>query len=62
MEPEWVFPFQGMAIGDSFFVPSLKTSPLIYAIECGAKRAGIRIKAYITTKDGKLGVRAWRIK
>jgi|TARA_R110000868_G_scaffold200683_4_gene448242 hypothetical protein len=51
-----------MDVGDSFFIPTLKTSPLLYAIECGAKRAEIKVKAYVTTKDGYLGVRAWRIK
>jgi len=47
-----------MDVGDSFFIPTLKTSPLLYAIECGAKRAEIKVKAYVTTKDGYLGVRA----
>ena len=37
-EIEWIFPFEGMAIGESFFVPTLKTSHMIYAIESGAKR------------------------
>ena len=50
-----------MEVGDSFFVPTLKTSPILYAIECGAKRCGIKVKAYITTKEGHLGVRAWRV-
>jgi hypothetical protein len=50
-----------MEVGDSFFVPTLKPSPLVYAIECGAKRAGIKVKSYVTTKDGKLGVRAWKL-
>lgn len=60
-EPEWVFPFEGMEIGDSFFVPTLKPSPLIYAIECGAKRAKVKVKTFVTMKDGCLGVRAWRL-
>lgn len=60
-EPEWVFPFEGMEVGESFFIPTLKPSPMIYAIETGAKRAEIRIKAFATVKDGCLGVRAWRI-
>lgn len=60
-EPEWVFPFEGMEVGDSFFVPTLKPSPLIYAIECGAKRAKVKIKTFVTMKDGCLGVRAWRL-
>lgn len=60
-EPEWIFPFEGMLVGDSFFIPTLKPSPMIYSIETGAKRAGIKIKAFVTEKDGCLGVRAWRI-
>jgi len=60
-EIEWVFPFEGMGIGDSFFVPTLKPSPLIYAIESGAKRAGVKIRAFTTMKDGCMGVRCWRL-
>jgi hypothetical protein len=60
-EPEWLFPFEGMEIGDSFFVPTLKPSPLIYAIESGAKRARVKVKTFVTTKDGCLGVRTWRL-
>ena len=60
-EPEWIFPFEGMLVGDSFFIPTLKPSPMIYSIETGAKRAGIKIKTFVTEKDGCLGVRAWRI-
>ena len=25
-EPEWIFPFEGMLIGDSFFIPTLDPS------------------------------------
>jgi hypothetical protein len=60
-EPVWLFPFQGMDIGDSFFIPTLRTAEMIYAIDTGAKRVGIRIKSYVTTKDGHIGVRTWRI-
>jgi len=60
-EPEWIFPFEGMLIGDSFFIPTLKPTPMIYAIEMGAKRAEVRVKTYVTKKDGCLGVRAWRV-
>jgi hypothetical protein len=60
-EPVWLFPFQGMEIGDSFFIPTLRTAEMIYAIDTGAKRAEVRIKSYVTTKDGHLGVRTWRI-
>lgn len=61
-EPEWIFPFEAMSVGDSFFVPTLKPSPIIYAIETGAKRAKVSVKAYVTEKDGCLGVRAWRVR
>jgi len=50
-----------MEVGDSFFVPTLKPSPLVYAVESGAKREGIKVKAFVTTKDGNLGVRVWRM-
>jgi len=57
-----VFPFEGMRVGDSFFIPTLKVAPMIYAIDCGAKRAGIVVKAFASSKEGHLGVRAWRVK
>lgn len=62
VEPEWVFPFEAMSVGDSFFIPTLKPSPIIYALDCGAKRAGIVVKSFVTVKDECLGVRTWRIK
>jgi len=58
---EWVFPFEAMDIGESFFIPTLKTSHLIYAIESGAKRAGVRVKVFVTSKDSHIGVRVWRL-
>ena len=60
-EPEWVFPFQGMEVGDSFFIPTLRFAEMIYAIDCGAKRHGIKVKSYATIKDKHLGVRTWRL-
>ena len=60
-EPEWLFPFDYMNIGESFFIPTLNTAEMVYAIECGAKRAKIKVKVYITTKKNHLGVRAWRV-
>lgn len=61
-EPEWVFPFFAMDVGDSFFIPTLRFSQMIYAIESGAKREGIKVKCFATSKDGHLGVRAWRVR
>jgi hypothetical protein len=60
IEPEWLLPFEGMVIGDSFFIPTLRPAELIYSIDCGAKRAGLRVKSYVTHEKGYLGVRCWR--
>jgi hypothetical protein len=59
-EPEWLFPFDGMEIGDSFFIPTLRPADMVYAIESGARRAKIKVKCYVTTRDGYLGVTTWR--
>ena len=61
-EPEWVFPLEQMNVGDSFFIPTLKPSSMIYAIDAGAKRAVVRVKAFQTMKDDCMGVRVWRIR
>ncbi len=61
-EPEWVFPFQGMEVGNSFFIPTVKIAEMIYLIDTGAKSVGIKVKAYATTEDGCIGVRAWRVR
>jgi hypothetical protein len=61
-EPEWVFPFEVMEVGDSFFIPTLRFAEMIYAIDSGSKRAGIKVKSYITAKDKHIGVRTWRVR
>lgn len=61
-EPEWIFPFDSMEVGDSFFIPTLRFAEMIYAIDCGSKRAGIKVKSYIASKDNHLGVRTWRVR
>jgi len=60
-EPEWVFPFDSMDIGDSFFIPTLRPAELIFVVENRAKVAGIKIKAYPSSKDDTLGIRVWRV-
>lgn len=60
-EPEWVFPFQAMDVGDSFFIPTLRPAGLIYTIDTRAKVCGIRVKSYTSSKEGHLGVRVWRV-
>jgi ethanolamine utilization microcompartment shell protein EutL len=59
-EPEWIFPFEGMRVGDSFFIPTLKPAEMIYTLDTQAKLSKVRVKAYATSKDGCIGVRAWR--
>jgi hypothetical protein len=59
-EPEWLFPFEGMAVGDSFFIPTLRTSELIYVASTRAQAAGVRVKSFAVVYDGVLGVRVWR--
>jgi len=61
-EPEWVFPFEVMEVGESFFIPTLRFAEMIYAIDSGSKRAGVKVKSYITSKDGHIGVRTWRVR
>lgn len=60
-EPEWVFPFEGMSVGDSFFVPTLKPAEMIYIVDTRSKVAKVKVKAYTSLKDGNLGVRVWRV-
>ena len=60
-EPEWIFPFQGMNVGDSFFLPTVKPASLIYVVDSRAKACGVRVKSYASPKDGHLGVRVWRV-
>ena len=49
-----------MNVGDSFFIPTLHPADMIFIIDNRAKAAGIKIKAYASSKDGRLGVRVWR--
>jgi hypothetical protein len=60
-EPSWIYPFMGMNVGDSFFIPTMKSSEIIYSVMEAAKREGIRVKAFSAMKDGIMGVRVWRV-
>ena len=57
-EPEWNFPLEWMEV----FIPTLKASSMIYAVDSGAKRAGVKVKIFQTMKDDVMGVRVWRIR
>lgn len=60
-EPVWLFPFDGMNIGDSFFIPTLKPAAMMATIIERSKVAKVKVRCYITQSDGYLGVRTWRI-
>jgi ethanolamine utilization microcompartment shell protein EutL len=60
-EPEWIFPFDGMEIGDAFFIPTVKPADMLYKIDTCAKMAKLKMKAYTSSKEGHLGVRVWRV-
>lgn len=60
-EPEWIFPYAVMEIGDSFFMPTVRPSYAHYIIDTTSKRVDVRIKVFTVIEDGVLGVRAWRV-
>jgi len=35
---------------------------MLFIIDATSKKAGVRVKTFVTTKDGVLGVRAWRMR
>ena len=60
-EPSWIYPFMGMNVGDSFFIPTMRSAEIIYSAMEAGKEFGIRTKAYAVMKDGVMGVRVWRV-
>lgn len=61
-EPVWLLPFEGLEVGESFFIPTLQPAQMIYVIDTRAKVAKVKVKAYTAEKEGCLGVRVWRIR
>jgi hypothetical protein len=61
-EPEWIFPFEGMEVGNSFFIPTVKLAETIYIVDTRAKEAKVKVKAYAAMKEGCIGVRVWRVR
>ena len=60
-EPEWLFPFEFMEVGDSFFIPTMRPAHLIYVIDLTSKKVGIKMKSYTRREKDILGVRSWRV-
>jgi hypothetical protein len=61
-EPEWVFPYEFMEVGESFFMPTLRPAYAHYIIDKTSKKVGVVMKTYTVTEDEVLGVRSWRVK
>jgi hypothetical protein len=60
-EPEWIFPYLTMEVGDSFFMPTVRPAYGHYIIDVTSKRVDVVMKTYTVIEDDVLGVRAWRI-
>jgi hypothetical protein len=61
-DPEWILPFEALEIGQSFFIPTLKTAKMLFVIEKRARIARVKVKCFTSVKDGHMGVRVWRIR
>ena len=59
-EPVWLFPFEGMSIGDSFFIPTLQPSSMTFVVDSRAKAAGVRVRVFPVVHENLLGIRVWR--
>lgn len=60
-EPEWLFPYQWMQVGESFFIPTVRPAYMHYIIDVTSKQVGVQMKTFTMVDEGVLGVRAWRI-
>jgi hypothetical protein len=60
-EPEWIFPYLTMEVGDSFFMPTVRPAYGHYIIDVTSKRVDVVMKTHTVIEDDVLGVRAWRI-
>ena len=60
-EPEWLFPFDFMGVGDSFFIPTLNPTNMIYVVDTRAKIAKCKIRVSVVIEDECLGVRVWKL-
>jgi hypothetical protein len=60
-EPVWLFPFEYLSEGDSFFIPTLNQDEMVSIVMDRAKAAGVKIRAYPTTHDKIIGIRVWRL-
>ena len=57
----WKYPFEQMAVGDSFFVVNKDTTQMSALCKRAAARLGGRFVTAKVDKDGASGVRVWRM-
>ena len=61
-EPEWLFPFEYMEVGESFFMPTVRPAYAHYIIDKTSKKSGVVMKTYTVREENVLGVRSWRVR
>lgn len=61
-EPEWVFPYEYMEVGESFFMPTVRPAYAHYVIDKTSKKSGVVMKTYTVREENILGVRSWRVR
>lgn len=55
------YPWVGMEIGDSFFVPGRKAATMGGTLASAKKTHGYICRCRTVTEDGVAGVRVWRV-
>jgi len=60
-EPEWLFPFEFMEVGDSFFIPTMRPAHMAYVIDSTSKKVGVKMRTFTRREKDVLGVRTWRV-
>jgi hypothetical protein len=60
-EPVWIFPYEFIRVGESFFIPTLRPARMMYRASQCAVNANIKVKIFICSKEEHLGIRVWRI-
>jgi hypothetical protein len=60
-EPTWEFPFIGMGLGESFFIPTNNTEFMTYKVKNAAKEFGAEVIIKARVEENILGIRVWRV-
>lgn len=55
------YPWRGMEVGDSFFIPEAKQTSVSSCAASATRSLGIKLATRSVTENGVAGVRVWRI-